>query len=145
MPMKSYMAKNHEVEQKWHVVDADGMILGRMAAQIAKVLMGKNKPTYTPHADVGDYVIVVNAEKVRVTGKKPEQHIYDWYTRYPGGHKFASLSEMMEKKPEWVVEHAIRHMLPKTKMGKKLFGKLKVYCGPNHENQAQKPEKLQLS
>ncbi len=143
--MKTYMAKNNEVEQKWLVVDADGLILGRMAARVATILMGKNKPTYTPHADVGDYVIVVNAEKVRVTGKKPEQRLYDWYTRYPGGHKFASLAEVMEKKPKKVIEFAVRHMLPKTKMGKKLFGKLKVYVGPNHDHHAQKPEKLQLS
>jgi large subunit ribosomal protein L13 len=143
--MKSYMAKNHEVEQKWHVVDADGLILGRMAAKVAFILMGKNKPTYTPHADVGDFVIVVNAEKVKVTGKKLEQRLYDWYTRYPGGHKFASLAEVMEKKPQKVIEFAVRHMLPKTKMGKKLFGKLKVYRGPDHDHQAQKPEKLQLS
>ena len=145
MSMKTYMAKNNEVEQKWHVLDADGLILGRMAAKVAMILMGKNKPTYTPHSDVGDYVIVVNAEKVRVTGNKLEQHIYDWYTRYPGGHKFASLADMMEKKPAWVIEHAIRHMLPKTKMGTKQYGKLKVYVGPNHEHQAQKPDKLQLS
>jgi large subunit ribosomal protein L13 len=143
--MKSYMAKKNQVEQKWHVVDAEGLVLGRMATQIAMILMGKNKPTYTPHVDVGDFVIVVNAEKVKLTGRKPEQRFYDWYTHHPGGHKYVSLAEMMEKKPQRVVEFAVRHMLPKTKMGKKQLSKLKVYRGPDHEHHAQKPEKLQLS
>src|SRR4030042_412521 len=118
LSMKSFLAKKGEVEQKWLLVDAEGAILGRMAAKIAPILMGKTKPTYTPHMDVGDYVIVVNADKVRVTGKKAEQIKYDWYPYYPGGHKVASFAEMMDKKPERVVELAVRRMLPKSTMGR---------------------------
>jgi large subunit ribosomal protein L13 len=143
--MKSFLAKKNDVEQKWLVVDADGAILGRMAAQVAPILMGKTKPTYTPHVDVGDYVIIVNAEKVRVTGRKAEQKVYDWYTHHPGGHKYMSFGEMMDKKPERVVEMAVRRMLPKNKLGRKMLQKLKVYRGPDHEHQAQKPERIELS
>lgn len=143
--MKSFMAKNNEVEQKWLVVDAEGAVLGRMAAQIAPILMGKTKPTYTPHVDVGDYVVVVNAEKLKVTGKKADQKIYDWYTHHPGGRKVASFAEMMDKKPERVVELAVRRMLPKNRLGRKMLKKLKVYRGPDHEHQAQKPEPMELS
>jgi large subunit ribosomal protein L13 len=142
--MKSFMAKNNEVEQKWLLVDAEDAVLGRMAARIAPILMGKTKPTYTPHVDVGDYVVVVNADKVKVTGKKAEQKEYDWYSYYPGGHKSASFAEMMHKKPERVVELAVRRMLPKSKMGRKMLKKLKVYRGPNHEHQAQQPERIEL-
>jgi large subunit ribosomal protein L13 len=142
--MKSFMAKNNEVEQKWLLVDAEDAILGRMAAKIAPILMGKTKPTYTPHMDVGDYVIVVNADKVRVTGKKAEQIKYDWYTYYPGGHKVASFAEMMDKKPERVVELAVRRMLPKSTMGRNMLKKLKIYRGPDHEHQAQQPQKIEL-
>jgi large subunit ribosomal protein L13 len=143
--MKSFMAKNNEVEQKWLLVDAEDAILGRMAAQIAPILMGKTKPTYTPHVDVGDYIVVVNAEKVKVTGKKAEQKEYDWYTHHPGGHKYASFAEMMDKKPERVIELAVRRMLPKNKIGRKMLKKLKVYRGPDHEHQAQQPERIELS
>ena len=143
--MKSFVAKNNEVEQKWLLIDADGAILGRMAAKVAPILMGKTKPTYTAHVDVGDYVVIVNADKVRLTGKKTEQKVYDWYTHHPGGHKYMSFSEMMEKKPEKVVEMAVRRMLPKTKLGRKMLQKLKVYRGPAHEHQAQKPERIELS
>ncbi len=143
--MKSFVAKNNEVEQKWLLIDADGAILGRMAAKVAPILMGKTKPTYTPHVDVGDYVVIVNADKVRLTGKKAEQKVYDWYTHHPGGHKYMSFSEMMDKKPEKVLEMAIRRMLPKTKLGRKMLQKLKVYRGPDHEHQAQKPERIELS
>lgn len=143
--MKSFMARNNEVEQKWLLVDAEDAILGRMAAKIAPILMGKTKPTYTPHVDVGDYIVVVNAEKVRVTGKKAEQKEYDWYTHHPGGHKYASFAEMMDKKPERVIELAVRRMLPKNKMGRKMLKKLKVYRGPDHEHQAQQPERIELS
>ena len=142
--MKSFMAKKGEVEKKWWLVDADGLILGRMAAKIAPILMGKDKPVYTPNVDGGDYVIVVNAEKVKVTGKKAKQKEYDYYTHHPGGHKFVSFAEMMEKKPEVVVESAVRRMLPKNRLGKKLLKKLKIYRGPKHDNQAQKPEKIEL-
>lgn len=142
--MKSFMAKKNEVEQKWLLVDAEGAVLGRMAAKIAPILMGKTKPTYTPHVDVGDYVIVVNADKVKVTGKKAEQLEYDWYTYYPGGHKVASFAEMMAKKPEKVIELAVRRMLPKSTMGRNMLKKLKIYRGPDHQHQAQQPEKIEL-
>jgi len=142
--MKSFMANKDQVEQKWLLVDADGATLGRMAAKIAPLLMGKNKPTYTPHVDTGDYVIVVNAEKVKVTGKKAQTKEYDYYTHHPGGHKFVSFAEMMARKPERVVELAVRRMLPKNRMGRKMFKKLKVYRGPEHEQQAQRPEKIEL-
>jgi len=142
--MKSFMAKNNEVEQKWLLVDADGAILGRMAAKIAPILMGKTKPMYTPHVDTGDYVIVVNAEKVRLTGKKAHTKEYDYYTHHPGGHKFVSFADMMARKPEKVVELAIRRMLPKNKLGRQMLKKLKVYSGPEHEHQAQKPEQIEL-
>ncbi len=142
--MKSYMAKKNKVEQKWRVVDADGAILGRMAAKIAPILMGKTKPCYTPHVDTGDYVIVVNADKIKVTGKKAEQKQYDHYTHYPGGHKYVSFAEMMERKPERVIELAVRRMLPKNRLGKQMLKKLKVYKGPGHEHQAQQPEKIDL-
>jgi large subunit ribosomal protein L13 len=142
--MKSFLAKKGEVEKKWVLVDADGAILGRMAAKIAPILMGKNKPTYTPHVDVGDYVVVVNAEKIRVTGKKAEQKEYDYYTHYPGGHKYVSFADMMAKKPVKVVELAVRRMLPKNRLGRKMLKKLKVYRGPEHEHQAQGPEKIKL-
>lgn len=142
--MKSYMAKKNKVEQKWLLVDADGAVLGRMAAEIAPILMGKTKPCYTPHVDTGDYVIVVNAEKVKVTGKKAEQKQYDYYTHFPGGHKYVSFAKMMEKKPERVIELAVRRMLPKNRLGRQMLKKLKVYQGPSHEHQAQQPEKIDL-
>jgi len=142
--MKSFMAKTNQVEQKWLLVDADGAVLGRMAAKIAPILMGKTKATYTPHVDTGDYVIVVNAEKVRVTGKKAEAKEYDYYTHHPGGHKFVSFADMMAKRPEKVVELAVRRMLPKNRLGRKMLKKLKVYRGPEHEHQAQRPEKVEL-
>ena len=142
--MKSYMAKKNQVEQKWLLVDAEEAILGRMAAEIAPVLMGKNKPTYTPHVDTGDFVIVINAEKIKMTGKKAEQKEYDYYTGYAGGHKFVSFAEMMERKPEKVIEMAVRRMLPKNRLGRQMLKKLKVYRGPSHEHQAQMPEKVDL-
>ena len=142
--MKSYMAKKNQVEQKWLLVDAEEAILGRMAAEIAPVLMGKNKPTYTPHVDTGDFVIVINAEKIKVTGRKAEQKEYDYYTGYAGGHKFVSFAEMMERKPEKVIEMAVRRMLPKNRLGRQMLKKLKVYRGPSHEHQAQMPEKIDL-
>jgi large subunit ribosomal protein L13 len=142
--MKSYMAKKNNVDQKWLLVDAEGAVLGRMAAEIAPILMGKTKPSYTPHVDTGDYVIVVNADKIKVTGKKAEQKQYDHYTHFPGGHKYVSFAEMMEKKPERVIELAVRRMLPKNRLGKQMLKKLKVYKGPNHEHQAQQPAKIDL-
>jgi large subunit ribosomal protein L13 len=142
--MKSFMAKKGQVEDKWLVVDADGAVLGRLAAKIAPVLMGKNKPTYTPHVDTGDHVIVVNAEKIKVTGKKAQAKEYDYYTHFPGGHKYVSFAEMMAKKPEKVIKLAVRRMLPKNKLGRVMLKKLKVYRGPEHLHQAQKPEKVEL-
>ena len=142
--MKSFMAKNDQVEQKWLLVDADGAILGRMAAKIAPILMGKTKPTYTPHVDTGDYVIVVNADKIRVTGKKADSKEYDYYTHYPGGHKYVSFADMMARKPEKVIQMAVRRMLPKNRLGRKMLKKLKVYRGSEHEQQAQRPEKIEL-
>lgn len=142
--MKSYMARKDQVEQKWLLVDADGAVLGRMATRIARILMGKNKPTYTPHVDVGDYVVVVNAEKIKLTGNKAEQKVYDWYTGYPGGHKYASFAQMIARRPEFVIETAVRKMLPKNQMGRRALKKLKVYRGPQHEHHAQRPEKVEL-
>jgi large subunit ribosomal protein L13 len=142
--MKSFMAKKGQTEQKWLLVDAEGAILGRMASKIAPILMGKNKPTYTPHVDVGDYVIVVNADKIKVTGKKAQMKEYDYYTHHPGGRKIVSFAEMMAKKPEKVIEMAVRRMLPKNALARAMLRKLKVYRGPEHDHQAQKPEKIEL-
>jgi large subunit ribosomal protein L13 len=142
--MKSFLAKKGEIEQKWLLVDAEGAILGRMAAKIAPILMGKTKPTYTPHVDVGDYVIVVNADKIKLTGKKAQMKEYDYYTHHPGGRKIVSFAEMMAKKPEKVIEMAVRRMLPKNALARVMLKKLKVYRGPEHDHQAQKPEKIEL-
>lgn len=142
--MKSFVAKEGLFEQKWLLVDAQDAILGRMASKIAPILMGKNKPTYTSHIDTGDYVVVVNADKIRVTGKKAESKEYDYYTHFPGGHKYVSFAEMMAKKPEKVIELAVRRMLPKNKLGRVMLKKLKVYRGGEHEHQAQSPEKIEL-
>ena len=142
--MKSFLAKKDQVERKWLLIDAEDAILGRMAAKIAPILMGKTKPTYTPHVDTGDYVVVVNAEKIKLTGKKAETKEYDYYTHFPGGHKYVSFAEMIAKKPEMVVELAVRRMMPKSKLGVAMMRKLKVYRGTEHENQAQRPEKIEL-
>jgi large subunit ribosomal protein L13 len=142
--MKTFMAKKGDIESKWLLVDAGGLVLGRMASRIAPLLMGKNKPTYTPHVDTGDYVVVVNAENVKVTGKKAQDKEYDYYTHYPGGHKFVSFADMMAKKPEKVIELAVKRMLPKNKLGRKMLKKLKVYRGTKHDHSAQKPEKIEL-
>ena len=140
--MKTYMAKPDKIERKWYVVDAEGATLGRLASEIAKVLRGKNKPEYTPHIDTGDYVIVVNAEKVKVTGKKLQQKIYYNHSDYVGGMKETTLAELLAKKPEKVIELAVKGMLPKGPMGRDMIKKLHVYAGPEHANQAQKPEVL---
>ena len=142
--MKSFMVKKEQAEHKWVLVDAQDAILGRMASKIAPILMGKNKPTYTPHVDTGDYVVVVNADKIKVTGKKAQNKEYDYYTHFPGGHKYVSFADMMAKKPERIIELAVRRMLPKSKLGKQMLKKLKVYRGTDHEHQAQKPEKIEL-
>jgi large subunit ribosomal protein L13 len=132
------------VERKWYVVDAEGKTLGRLASEIANVLRGKNKPIYTPHIDTGDYVIVVNAEKVKTTGKKLEQKIYYHHSEYVGGMKETTLKEMMQKKPEFVITHAVKGMLPKGPLGRQMLTKLHVYAGPDHKHEAQKPETLDI-
>ena len=142
--MKSFMASPSTVERKWYVVDAEGKTLGRLASEVANVLRGKNKPIYTPHIDTGDYVIVVNAEKVKVTGKKLEQKIYYHHSEYVGGMKEATLKEMMQKKPEFVITHAVKGMLPKGPLGRQMLKKLFVYAGPDHKHAAQKPEVLDI-
>ena len=136
------MASPAPIERKWYVVDATDMTLGRLASEVAKVLRGKNKPTFTPHIDTGDYVIVVNAEKVKVTGKKLDQKIYYHHSDYVGGMKETTLREMLAKKPEKVVELAVKGMLPKGPLGREMYTKLFVYAGPEHKHQAQKPEAL---
>ena len=140
--MKTFMARPSTIERKWYVVDASAYTLGRLASEVAAVLRGKNKPTFTPHMDTGDYVIVVNAEKVKTTGKKLDQKIYYRHSGYVGGMKETTLKEMMEKKPERVIELAVKGMLPKGPLGRAMFGKLHVYAGPDHKHQAQKPEAL---
>ena len=140
--MKTFMASSATVDRKWYVVDAEGMTLGRLASEVAKVLRGKNKPTFTPHVDTGDYVIVVNAEKIAVTGKKMDQKIYYSHSDYVGGLKSATLKEMLAKHPERVIEHAVKGMLPKGPLGRQMYTKLFVYAGPDHEQAAQKPEVL---
>jgi large subunit ribosomal protein L13 len=141
---RTYMAKPGEVERKWYVVDAEGKTLGRLAAQIAHILRGKHKPTYTPHIDVGDFVIVINAEKVRVTGTKAVDKVYYRHSSYPGGLKATTFRDLIAKHPTWPIELAVRRMLPKGPLGRRQFKKLKVYAGPNHPHAAQKPEVLQL-
>ncbi len=142
--MKTYLAKKHEVTPHWHIVDATDKVLGRMAARIATVLMGKHRPDYTPNIDMGDFVIVLNAGKVKLTGSKVDYREYDWYTRYPGGRKTISQKELLETKPETVISEAVRRMLPKTKLGRTMINKLKVYAGTEHPHQAQRPETLEI-
>lgn len=142
--MKSFIAKENQVDQKWLLVDADNMILGRLACKIAPILMGKNKPTYTPNVDTGDYVVVVNADKIAVSGNKADYKFYDYYTQHPGGRKVVSFEEMLQKQPERIVELAVKRMLPKNKIGRAMLSKLKVYSGPDHNHVAQKPEKIEL-
>ena len=142
--MKTYMASPAAIERKWYVVDATGYTLGRLASEVAKVLRGKNKPEFTPHIDTGDYVIVVNAKDVKVTGKKMDQKIYYNHSDYVGGMRETTLAEMMAKKPEKVIELAVKGMLPKGPLGRSMIKKLRVYAGPEHEQQAQKPEELKF-
>ncbi|MBO5551181.1 MAG: 50S ribosomal protein L13 [Lachnospiraceae bacterium] len=142
--MDTYMPSASSIERKWYVVDAEGQTLGRLAANIASVLRGKNKPTYTPFLDMGDYVIVVNASKIKVTGKKLDQKLYSSHSGYVGGLKQVPLKEKLAKKPEFVIEHAVKGMLPKGTLGRKMAKKLFVYAGPEHEQAAQKPEELKF-
>lgn len=140
----TYIAKIADVERKWYVVDATDKTLGRLASEIATVLRGKNKPMYAPNIDAGDYVIVINAEKVAVTGKKLDQKVYTHHSGYVGGLKTITLKQQLEKKPEEVLKHAVKGMLPKNALGRKMFSKLHVYDGPEHAHAAQKPEVLEL-
>lgn len=142
--MKSYLAKPSEIQRKWYVVDVEGMTLGRAASQIASILRGKNKPEFTPNVDTGDYVIVVNASKIVLTGKKLDQKMLRHHSLYPGGLKEIPYREALAKKPEFVFEEAVRRMLPKGVLGRKMAKKLTVYAGPEHNNAAQKPEVLEL-
>ena len=140
--MNTFMPNAESVERKWYVVDATGQTLGRLASEVAKVLSGKTKPIYTPHVDTGDFVIVINADKVVLTGKKLDQKFYRWHTGHPGGLKEVKYREMMDKKPEEVVMHAVKGMLPKNKLGRKMLTKLRAYRGDDHKHDAQKPEVL---
>ena len=142
--MKTYMATPSTIDRKWYVVDASGYTLGRLASEIAKVLRGKNKPQFTPHVDTGDYVIVVNAEKIKVTGKKLDQKIYYHHSDYVGGMKETTLKDMLIKHPERVVEFGVKGMLPKGPLGRQMYKKLFVYAGPEHKHEAQKPEELKF-
>lgn len=140
--MKTFMANPDKVDRKWYVVDAEGQTLGRLASEVAKVLRGKNKPIFTPHVDTGDYVIVINAEKIAVTGKKLDQKVYYHHSDYVGGMKETTLREKIAKKPEEVIELAVKGMLPKGPLGRQMYKKLFVYAGPEHKHAAQKPEVL---
>jgi len=142
--MKTYLAKPNEVPKKWYVIDATGKPLGRLAAKIAVILRGKHKPQFTPNVDTGDYVIVINAEKVVLTGKKLDKDGYRYHTKYPGGLKFIPYRRLLEKHPEKAIEIAVRGMLPKNRLRDRFMRKLKVYRGPNHPHAAQKPEVLEI-
>lgn len=142
--MKTFVAKPAEVERKWFVIDAEGQTLGRLASQVAHILRGKHKPIYTPHVDTGDYVIIINAEKIGVTGKKREQKMYRWHTGWPGGLKERTFNEMMDKQPQKIVYEAVRGMLPHNSLGRQMIRKLRVVVGPEHNHSAQQPETLEL-
>ena len=142
--MKTYMAKGETVERKWYVVDATDMVLGRLSSQVAAILRGKNKPIFTPHVDTGDHVIIVNAAKVRMTGKKLTDKKYRHHTGYPGGLREVSYGELLEKKPEFAVYESIRRMMPTGPLGRQMLKKVRIYAGPEHNNAAQKPETLVL-
>jgi len=142
--MRTYVAKKETVEQKWYLVDAEGQVLGRLATRLARILQGKHKPIYTPHVDTGDFVVVVNAKKVRVTGNKLTQKMYKRYSGYPGGLRQRPLADMLLRHPERVLEQAVKRMLPQTKLGARMYRKLKVYGRADHPHQAQQPEPLSL-
>lgn len=142
--MKTYTAKPKDIKREWFLIDAEGKTLGRLATKIAEILRGKHKPIYTPHLDCGDYVIVINADKIRVTGRKLDQKIYYRHSGYPGGLKSITLRDQLQKHPERVLEAAVRGMLPKNRLGRKMFKKLKVYAGDSHPHQAQQPKTLEL-
>ncbi len=138
--MSSYIAKPSEIERKWYVLDAEGKTLGRLASEAASILRGKKKPTYTPFLDTGDYVIVINAERIEVTGKKRKEKVYKHHTGYPGGLRETTFEKLQAKKPDEIIRHAIKGMMPKGPLGRQMYKKLKVYAGPEHKHEAQKPE-----
>src|SRR6516165_11005362 len=142
--MATYMAKKGQVPQRWHLIDASDQVVGRLAVQIATILRGKHRPQYTPHQDTGEFVIVINAEKIRFTGKKMQTKTYQWYTRYPGGLKTVLARDVMQKHPERILEAAVRRMVPRTKLGRQQMTKLKIYAGPSHPHQAQQPVEFKL-
>ncbi|MCD5410830.1 MAG: 50S ribosomal protein L13 [Clostridiales bacterium] len=142
--MKSYLARPNEIERKWYIVDAEGKTLGRMATQIATVLRGKHKPEFTPHVDTGDFVVVVNAEKIVLTGKKLDQKFYTYHTGYAGGLRQIPYRKMIAEQPEKIIMSAVKGMLPKTRLGRKMLTKLKVFAGPTHKHEAQTPEELSV-
>jgi large subunit ribosomal protein L13 len=143
--MSTYLPKPGEVHRQWHVIDATDMVLGRLASKVALILQGKNKPTYTPHVDTGDFVVVINAERVRVTGRKADAIEYDTYSRYPGGRHVYSFGQMKKIAPERIVQLAVKRMLPKNKLGRNMLTKLKIYKGDQHPHAAQQPKELKLS
>jgi len=138
--MKSFIAKPHEVERKWYIIDADGKTLGRMSTEVASILRGKRKPIYTPHVDTGDYVIIINAEKIVVTGKKRTDKIYKHHTGFPGGLRETTFEKLQAKKPDEIIRHAVKGMMPNGKLGREMFKKLKIYVGPEHKHAAQQPQ-----
>jgi large subunit ribosomal protein L13 len=142
--MKTYMAKPGDVEQKWHIIDATDQVVGRLASRIAVLLMGKHRPTYTPHVDTGDFVVVINAEKVKLTGKKWDQKEYRWYTGYPG-QRSVKAATRLERQPDMILHEAVRRMLPKNKLAYKMINKLKIYAGVEHPHQAQNPEPMEIA
>lgn len=141
---KTYSMKASEIKKKWFLIDAEGKILGRVAVKIANILRGKHKPSYTPHMDMGDNIIVINAEKIDLSGLKNQDKEYYRHSHYPGGIKFANIKKVRAEKPEYILEHAVKGMLPKSKLGKRMFSNLKVYRGTEHPHEAQMPEKLEL-
>ncbi len=143
--MKTFSAKAAEVERKWHVIDADGQVLGQVAVEAARLLRGKHKPIYTPHVDTGDFVVVINAERVRLTGRKIDQKVYYNYSGYPGGVRERRIRDVLADTPGDPIRLAVKRMLPKTKLGRHMLGKLKIYAGPNHPHEAQQPQPLTLS
>lgn len=142
--MRTFTAKKEEIKREWYLVDAEGQTLGRLASRIAPIIKGKHKPIYTPHLDCGDFVVVINADKVRVTGRKLDQKVYYWHSQYPGGIKSVTLRDQLARYPERVVQAAVRGMLPKNKLGRRMIKKLKVYAGDSHPHQAQQPKPLKI-
>ena len=143
--VRTFQAKEVDVDKKWFIVDAEGQVLGRLASNIARILRGKHKPIFTPHVDTGDYVIVVNANKVQVTGKRQEQKSYFHYSGYPGGAKVRLFKDVIKKNPEFVIEHAVKGMIPHNRLGRRIIKKLKVYAGPTHPHTAQQPTELKVN